>query len=196
MRGAATIAIVLTRLQRETRITALCVAACGALGYIQRYDDAAAHLAGCLVFGTLSAIAVALMQRGNGRLREIELCEQSAPLYGRELARATALVPCIIVTTAVAAYWIVTESFGHRGAAPIALSLLAVNDATLAALCATVRTGSGKLAPLATACALAAAAFALRQTPTALAMGVFLIAGFIALRQYGEALARYDPVPV
>jgi hypothetical protein len=34
----------------------------------------------------------------------------------------------------------------------------------------------------------------LMQTSTLLALLFCALAGFIALRQYGEALARYDPV--
>ena len=39
-----------------------------------------------------------------GRFPHLDLCEQGAPLFGRELARARALVPCIIVVLATFAY--------------------------------------------------------------------------------------------
>ncbi len=196
-RGAATIAIVTTRLARERRVLTLSVAACALLAYLQRYDDAPARLAGCLVFGTLISVAVALLQRAAGRFRELELCEQSAPLYGRELARATALVPCIVITAAVAAYWLVSCAFALPQGSAVALSLLAVYAATLIALCAGVRTGAARVLYIGLACAVPAAAFALATMGRpALPLVLCVVAGFIALRQYGEALARYDPVPL
>lgn len=194
-RGAATIAIVTTRLAKEWRVLVLCAAACAVLAYFQRYDDTAARLAGCLVFGTLAGIAVALLQRGSGYFRELELCEQSAPLYGRELARATALVPCIIVSAALAAYWLAGALYAPPRPLIVALTIVAVSTGTLVALSAGVRTGIARVLYIALACAVPALTFALavtRQAPLALALCAG--AGFIALRQYGEALARYDPV--
>lgn len=194
-RGAATIAIVTTRLVKERRVLLLSAAACALVAYLQRYDDAAARLAGCLVFAALTGIAVALLQRGAGRFRELELCEQSAPLYGRELARATALVPCIIVTAALAAYWIVSSVYARPDAATIAITAFAAYAGTLVALCAGVRTGGTRLLYTAMACAVPALAFGLGVTAvTALPLAACALIGFIALRQYGEALARYDPV--
>lgn len=195
MRGGATLAIVSTRLTKGRRVLILAAAACALLAYLQRYDDSAARLAGCLVFGTLAGIAVALLQRGSGYFRELELCEQSAPLYGRELARATALVPCIIVTIALSAYWAVSSIYAHPDAPSIALTAFAVYAGTLVALCAGVRTGAARVLYVAMACCVPALAFSLTLVgQTALPMVICALAGFIALRQYGEALARYDPV--
>lgn len=191
--GGATIAIVGTRLRKELRMLVLSAAACGLLAYLQRYDDALAQFAGCLVFGTLAGIAVALLQRGGGRFRELELCEQSAPLYGRELARATALVPCIIVLCACALYWTVSAWFAQPSAHFVLLSATAVCAATLTALCGTLRKGAARLLYVVIACALGILAFALSQWVLA-GIAACAIAGFIALRQYGEALVRYDPV--
>lgn len=194
-RGAATLAIVGTRLAKERRVLLLSVAACALLAYLQRYDNADVRLAGCLVFGSLAGIAVALLQRGAGRFRELELCEQSAPLYGRELARATAIVPCIIVTVALAAYWIVSAAYAAPDAPTIAIAAFATYGGTLVALCAGVRTGAARVLYVAMACAVPAVAFALALAGSALMpMAVCALFGFIALRQYGEALARYDPV--
>lgn len=193
-RGAATIAIVTTRLRKESRIIALVSAAFGLLAYLQRYDDAAAQLAGVLVFGTLTGIAISLLQRAAGRYRELELCEQSAPLYGRELARATALVPCIVVTAGVAAYWIVASIYTHVPALSVLLAAFASIAATLVAMCAVVRTGFSRLLYVVMACSISAAAFLLTRWPLEFALLFCTGAGFIALRQYGEALARYDPI--
>jgi hypothetical protein len=194
MRGGATIAIVTVRLHKEARIIFVAAAACALLAYLQRYDDAAARLAGCLVFGTLFGVASALLQRGAGRFRELELCEQSAPLYGRELARATALVPCIIVTAALAGYWIVSAAYVSPDAASIALTLCACCAATLTAMSATVRLGLARVLYIALACGISAIAFELLRWPPAGAFIFCVTSGFIALRQYGEALARYNPV--
>ena len=48
---------------------------------------------------SLLGIVIALDQIP-GRHRHLDRCEQSAPLFGRELARAKALVPCIAATLA------------------------------------------------------------------------------------------------
>lgn len=195
-RGAATIAIVATRLRKELRVLCFAIVACALLAYLQRYDDSSAQLAGTLVFGTLIGISAALLQRGSGRFQELELCEQSAPLYGRELARATALVPCTLVSAALVAYWIVALFYAETSAAYVALSLIGVNAATLVALSATVRSGLARMICIVLACAVGAAAFGLSKTPAALAVGVCVLFGFVALRQYGEALAKYDPAPL
>lgn len=194
-RGAATMAIVTTRLSKERRVLLLAACTCALLAYLQRYDDAPARLAGCLVFGTLVGVAVALLQRGAGRFRELELCEQSAPLYGRELARATALVPSIIVTLALAAYWLVSSVYVRPELSTIAVTAFAAYAGTLVALCAGVRTGAPRIVYLIMACAVPALAFALTFASAALLpVAMCALIGFIALRQYGEALARYDPI--
>jgi len=194
MRSGATIAIVTTRLKKELRILVPAACACALLAYLQRYDDAAARLAGCLVFGTLIGVSVSLLQRGAGRYGELELCEQSAPLYGRELARATALVPCVVVSIAVAAYWIVASVYAYPDAAYVALTLASCYAATLVAMCATVRSGLARVLYIAMACAMSGAAFELLRWPPAVALVFCIVSGFVALRQYGEALARYNPV--
>ena len=187
-------AIVSTRLRKESRVAIIAAAACGLLAYLQRYDDPFAQFAGCLVFGSLCGIAVALLQRGAGRFRELELCEQSAPLYGRELARATALVPCIIVTFALAAYWSVAGSFSHPSPAYALLSLPAVYAVTLFALCGSVRNASARVLYTAIAALLTGSIFLVASVSAPICAAACALAGFIALRQYGEALARYDPV--
>lgn len=195
MRGAATIAIVTTRLSKERRVLLLAAAACALLAYLQRYDDLAAHVAGCLVFGTLAGVTVALLQRGAGRFRELELCEQSAPLYGRELARATALVPCIIVSFAAASYWAVSCVYVPAEPLTMVGTVVVVCAATLVALYAGIRRGAARVLYTGLACAVPALAFVFSITTSMLlCIMLALAAGFVALRQYGEALARYDPL--
>lgn len=193
MHGAATFAIVGTRLRKELRILAFTTSACALFAALQP-RDAAAQFAGALFFGTLIGIAVALLQRGDGRFRELELCEQSAPLYGRELARATAFVPCTIVTAALAAYWIAGALLSPPAVAPVLITIAAANAATLIALSTTLRRGAARFLYIGFACAASALVFAARDTSAILSLAICLVAGFLALRQYGEALARYDPI--
>ena len=194
-RGAATVAIVKTRLAKERNVMLLAASAFTLLAYLQRYDDAPARLAGCLVFGTLIGIALSLLQRGAGRFPELELCEQSAPLYGRELARATAIVPCIIVTVALGAYWCVSSAYAPPSAGSLLLSAAAVYAGTLVALGGGVREGAARLLYVAMACAVPAAAFVLSMMAVAaVPIAACGLIAFVALRQYGEALARYNPI--
>lgn len=194
IRSEATVAIVLTRLQREVPMLCIASAACALLAYLQRYDNADARTAGCIVFATLAGVACALLMRGFGRHRELDLCEQSAPLFGRELARATALVPCIIATAALAAFWLVAAFYAPANAADVAVSALCAYAATLTAMCATVRSGFARLLYVVLACGISAGGFVLMQVSALLPLAFCALAGFIALRQYGEALARYDPM--
>jgi len=193
MRSAATIAIVGARLRRDSLAVAVAVGACALLGYLQRYDGANLQLAGAILFGSSSGIVAALLQR-SGRAGHLELCEQSAPLFGRELARARALVPCSIATGACAAYWLVAGWYAPVDPAHALLTFAAANLAGIVALRATTETGAARWLWLGGACAIAPLGFILQQTPIAAAIGVCTIAGFAALRQYGEALARCDPL--
>jgi len=77
----------------------------------------------------------------------------------------------------------------------IAVTAFAVYAGTLVALCAGVRTGAPRIVYLIMACAVPALAFALTFASAALLpLAMCALIGFIALRQYGEALARYDPI--
>ena len=78
---------------------------------------------------------------------------------------------------------------------PIALTACAVYAATMVSLCAGVRSGAPRLLYVAMACAVPAIAFALTLAASiAIPLALCAAIGFIALRQYGEALARYDPL--
>lgn len=193
MRGCATFAIVRTRLGKERHVVLWTILASALLAYVQRYSDAGAQLAGCLIFGTLFGVSASLLQRAAGRFRELEICELSAPLYGRELARATALVPCTIATGSVCAYWACNLCFSPPSWAAIALTLMSVNVSTIVALTAGLRRGAPRAATLLAACSAGIVAFAGSPVPQG-AFALLAAGGFIALRQYGEALARYDPL--
>lgn len=220
-------AIIRERLRRERRLIFTSCAASVVAAVIQPHvivgnlatsyqaeiATRAAWVAGPMLFGTLIAIIVAVVQRNVGRSRDLELCEQSAPLYGRNLARATAAVPCIVVTLAALSYW--AAQFLTGLAAPpafFATVLAAVNATTLVALSATLRRGFARYLYVALGAAVGLIAFflsayadAMRFQPvehhypdvlgivSALVFCSFI--AFVALRQYGELLARYDPVP-
>lgn len=192
-----TVAIISTRLQRQTVQTLFVTCASALFAALQMHSDLAAHAAGAAFFGSLAGIYLAIGQRG-GRMRELDLCEQSAPLYARELARAGALVPCIGATMAIAAYWIVAAiSSGPNvlAPAPVILSIVCANAVTVIALCATVRAGFNQAFYIVLAAALAFTVVAIEFPQPPAAFLLCAIAGFIALRQYGEALAAWDPIP-
>jgi hypothetical protein len=184
-------AIAMTRLLAERRTIVYACAAAVVVAFVQP-----SGLAAPLFFCGLLGVAVALTQ-GPGRHRHLDLCEESAPLYGRELARAKALAPCAVATLVSLAYWACQWLAGFP-APPLsfALALAAVIACTMVALSATLRTGSARLLYLAFACATSAIAFALAfYLHSAIGEVLFcVLVALVALRQYGESLARYDPV--
>ncbi|MGA8098773.1 MAG: hypothetical protein WB810_08955 [Candidatus Cybelea sp.] len=177
--------------------------------YAQRrivfYSCAAAFIAGLaqpagfaapLFLCSLLGIAMALTQ-SPGLHPYLDRCEQNAPLFGRQLARAKAFVPCIAAILAALAYAI---GLVLRGASDAPFTFLitvaAVVAATLTALCATIRRGASRVLYVALAAAASGIAYLLAATMrSVLAELVFCaIVALVALRQYGEALARYDPI--
>jgi hypothetical protein len=184
-------AIVEMRLRCEVRGAVYACVAAAVVGLIQPHG-----LAGPVLFCSLLGIVIALVQ-GPGRFPHLDLCEQSAPLFGRELARAKALVPCIVATAAVVAYAFAAEAAGSRDLAfTLLATFAAVIPTTLTALSATLRSGQPQRFYIALACAVSAAAFAIVSVGHSLAgeLAFAALVSFLALRQYGEALARYDPV--
>jgi predicted membrane protein len=192
---SAVAAIAFTRLQRFGGHVLYVVAAAALFAALQMHSDLGAHALGAALFGSLAGIYFALAQRG-GRMRELELCEQAAPMYAREVARAIALVPSLGVVIALAGYWIVTGiSSGPRDlAAPVFLSMACACAVSVVALGATVRTGFWQAVYILLA-AVVATIIVMLEYPQLPAAFLFCgIAGFIGLRQYGEALARWDAV--
>jgi drug/metabolite transporter (DMT)-like permease len=220
-------AIVKARLIAQRRVIASCSVAAVLVAFLQPHgipnvDNSleadlltrGVWLAGPAFFCGMLGIVVAMIQRGGERMRQLELLENSAPLYGRELARATAVVPCIAATIATVAYWIAQFVAGFAAAPTFfVLALASVLATTLVALSATLRRGTARWLYIGLACATSAVAYLLAvyadtfgpapgrlgHYPDAIGVGTELafcaVVGFIALRQYGEALARYDPVP-
>jgi hypothetical protein len=185
------LAIVDARLRGERRTLAYACAAAAVVGFVQPRG-----LAGPVFFCSLLGIVIALVQ-SPGRFPHLDVCEQSAPLYGRELARARALVPCIIAALATAAYCATALIAGFREMPlTFVVALAAAIPSTLTALSATIRTGTSRSLYVVMACATSAIAFALAAVAGSLPaeLGFSALVSFFALRQYGEALARYDPV--
>jgi hypothetical protein len=141
---------------------------------------------------------VAALEQTPGRHEHLDRCEQSAPLFGRQLARAKALVPCTTALAAVSVYTIVASARELHAAGIIGLvAAVAAIATTLVALSASLRTGWSRTLYVLEACAVSVAAYALcTYAPYGVAVETLfcVAAAFIALRQYGETLARYDPV--
>ena len=227
VRSRAFAAIVRARLRAQRRVIWSCCVAAALVAFLQPHKIFPAHdaleadlitrgvwLAGPAFFCGLLGIVVALTQRGGDRMRQLDLIEQSAPLYGRELARATAAVPVVAAVMATVCYWIAQFAAGFAAAPTyFVLALASVIASTLVALSATLRRGASRWLYIGIAAATSAIAYLLAvyadafgpvpkelgHYPDAIGVATELafcfIAGFLALRQYGEALARYDPVP-
>ncbi len=220
-------AIIGERLRAQRRVIISCSVAAVIVAFLQPHTIVHARdpleadlltrfvwLAGPVFFCGMLGIVAAIAQRGGDRMRQLELIELSAPLYGRELARATAVAPCVAAVIATVVYWIAQFVAGFAAAPTyFVLALASVLATTLVALSATLRRGPWRLFYIVLAAVTAAIAYLLAvyadtfgPVPKSLghypdAIGVAtelafcLVVGFLALWQYGEALARYDPIP-
>jgi len=117
-----------------------------------------------LFFCSLLGIVVALIQ-GPGRHRYLDVCEQSAPLFGRQLARGRrwrlrrrdARVRCVLRRDASGGASLSIAIFGIALAGSLAT--------TLVALSATIRSGAARALYVLLAVATSAGAFALAIQP-------------------------------
>ena len=212
-------AVVGARLRAERRSLAFACAGAAIVGFVQPHGITAitdpltadiatrsVWLAGPMFFCSTIGIAIALLQ-GPGRHAFLDTTERSAPLFGRELARAKALAPVFSATLATLVYW--SAQFLSGFAAPPTFFLLAIAcvfASTLVALNATVTSGVARAVALACAGGTVVVAYVLAvyadaySTKSGAAVGVATelavcaIIGFVALRQYGELLARWDPL--
>jgi hypothetical protein len=217
MKARTLAAVVRSRLRAERRTGLFACAAAAIVGFVQPHGIAAVTdpqsadlatrgvwLAGPMFFCSTIGIAVALMQ-GPGRHPYLDVSERSAPLFGRELARAKALAPAAVAALAALACWAAQWITGF--AAPptfFALALACVLASTLTALGATLRRGGARWLYTGSAFAVSTIAYVFAvyadaaTTKRGDAVGVAselvfcLVTGFVALRQYGETLARYD----
>lgn len=193
MTSQALRAIVGARLRAERRTLVFACASSAIVGYF-----ATQSLAGSMFFCSTIGIAIALLQ-GPGRHAYLDTNERSAPLFGRELARAKALAPLISAAIATLVYWLAQYASGFA-ARPllVLLTLACVLAASLVALNATTRSGPGRALALLFAAATVIVASALAKSGGAIGTATELVfcaaIGFVALRQYGESLARYEPL--
>ena len=187
----AFIEIVRTRIVAERRSILIASVIGATVGFVKPHY----WLAGPMFVCALLGIALAFGQ-GPGRAPYLDACERDAPLFGRELARAKAAATLLASMLAVACYWaaqladrnpVAPGYFAMTGWCVIATSLIALN--------ATLRRGVSRWLYIAMSLAFAGGAYwlaAYEQIGAEFALCA--IVGFIALRQYGEALARYEPI--
>jgi hypothetical protein len=215
MTRRALVAIVRARLHAERRSTAFACATAAIVGFIQPHGIAtitdpltadlatrSVWLAGPMFFCSTIGISLAILQ-GPGRHAYLDTSERSAPLFGRELARAKALAPVLSATLSTLVYWGAQYLSGF--AAPptfFFLALACVIASTLVALNTTTRNSLPRAIALGLAAVTVVFAYVLAvyadaySTKSGDAVGVATellfcgIAGFIALQQYGESLAR------
>jgi hypothetical protein len=193
MTSQALRAIVGARLRAERRTLVFACASAAIVGYF-----ATQSLAGPMFFCSTIGIAIALLQ-GPGRHAYLDTNERSAPLFGRELARAKALAPLISATTAALVYYLAQYASGFIvPLGSVAVTVACVLAGTLVALNATTRERAGRALALLAAAAAVIIAFALTKSGGAAGAATELVfcavVGFVALRQYGESLARYEPL--
>lgn len=191
MSERASIAIVAARLHVERR-TIVYACATAAVAGLARTHELAVSMFFCSALGMVAALL-----QTPGRYPDLDVCEQSAPLFGRQLARAKGFAPAIVAVLVTLAYFApqfagatVETAFAFGAAAAAATA------STIVALCATVREGTPRALYVALACATSAGAYLIAAIGTSLAgeLAYCALVTFFALRQYGEALARYDPV--
>jgi hypothetical protein len=127
----------------------------------------------------------------------------TAPLYGRQLARAhalTALAGAFALPAGTLLAWALRGMLGSAFApGGLALPLLCgVALSAVVALSATPRSGMARrvyaLAAWAIGAALLVPHFLGLENSAFLALGPAVVAGFFGLRAFGETLARYDPI--
>ena len=154
--------------------------------------------------GTLGVAAAALAPLQHRRIASISNVRYfAAPLYGRELARAFALGPCITLAVfsggAIFLYSLVRHrAVSQYGWMVFGTLVSAEVVATLIALSGCFRAGQQRVlyAVLAMIAGIAIWMLGVAGTPLTLVCAVLaaVAIGFAALRALGETLARYDPV--
>jgi hypothetical protein len=147
-------------------------------------------------------IALALGVAFNRNARRTHfLAYAGAPFYGRELARALAIAPCLVTLAAPLGFFAGALA---RGAAPdaavLVISMAASVVTTLLALAACFRFGRswGLYLALAFGAGLAVIlALVYAPSPAAASLAALATAGiigYLALVSLSETLARYDPL--
>lgn len=208
--GHATLAVVKWQAERTLR---LIVPGAIGLGFGYMLPDLARKAAAAQTHtGLLLVVTVAVLLAasvGFARRQADELTSLryfAAPLYGRELARAHAILPCAYalafplgMACGLGFSALVTRLSGPPSAVALLASLaLGQPVAALVALSACLRGGRDRVLYVGLAIA-AGAAIELVGTfggPIAFAGDALAasVIGFVALRAFGETLARYDPI--
>jgi hypothetical protein len=152
------------------------------------------------IFGVVGfAAAASVIDKQHRRLLR-RLTFFSAPLFGRQLARAHAIAPACAALSVPLAYVSGAALAGRPLPAGLAVALTAAAlVAATIALSSAFREGY-RAALYVVLAGLAALSLALpfefhAPRPLALCAALALAEGFLALRAFGETLARYDPLP-
>lgn len=231
----ATLAIARSRISTLWPMFALFVLTGAVFGWLQQnslspfahethvlLDEPGVWLVVPLAFTTLLAIAIAYTTTARSDKDAFAFCEEAAPLFGRERARAGALVPMLLIVACSIAEYAGARLNPNYGTPPtfFVFNAVAALTAMTVALSIPLRTAWNRILYVALAfgasaiCgAIVIAAVSFTNDEILVLMGsnyfaefndawgalaelVFaLLIGFIALRQYGEALARFDPLP-
>lgn len=231
----ATLAIARSRVSTLWPAFLLFIAISGVFGWLQQnslspfaheshvlLDEPAVWLVAPLVYTTLLAIAIAFANTRRSYNDFFAFCEEAAPLFGRERARASALVPMVLIALCCLAEYIGARLNPNYGTPPtfFIFGAVAAMTAMTVALSIPLRSAWNKALYVfmafgtAAVCGLiviASVAYTNDQILVLMGSNYFpefndawgalaeilfaVIIGFVALRQYGEALARYDPVP-
>ncbi len=152
------------------------------------------------IFGIVGFAAAASVVDAQHRKLLRRLTFFSAPLYGRQLARAHAIAPALAALSVPLAYAGGAALHGRALALPLAAALVpAAVVAALVALSSAFREGyrAALYVGLAGAAALTLGLpFEFRlEHAAAVSAALAAAEAFLALRAFGETLARYDPLP-
>lgn len=196
MNGRAFLAIIRRSLDRRFAARWLLGFGC-ALAIVLLAPAKIPHTIWLLILIVAEAPAAAF-DRGSNPRRRVSFF--AMPLYGRELARALAVAPCLDSLAIPLAVVCGLAARHHALETATAVTILvAALAATLVALSASLRTGANAalyvaLAVAAEAVIVAPLVFRPAQ-PLAFTLPIAMLVAFVALRAFGETLARYDPVP-
>ena len=209
MRSAATFAIAASRARILWPVAMLLVIASGLGGAcIDLLQPMTTRIAANALLTSLAAILIAYANGVATRADPLAAVEEAAPLFGRQRARANAILPAAVVVICAAAQYLgaMWRANGDFTFISFAIDAAAALTALPIALSVPLRSRwNGVLyATFAMAAALLCAAFgsavgnSAKSGLAAIAASIAVTAmiGFLTLRQYGETLARYDPLPI
>jgi hypothetical protein len=142
-------------------------------------------------------VAIVYGTMAGAELRVADLMYFAAPLYGRQLARAHALTAALGALVPPSAFFAVEALRGAPWSAADSLATLcAAVVAALIGLSVTLRRGLHAVAYVVVSLAGGAVVVTLFAygLPAYVWFAVAALIGFLALRAFGETLARYDPI--